>query len=93
MITHRMLALRVVNVRAGDVVYLNYVLNPQPNGLALVGGLLGDVVSGKQVSTPDPLFKLTDEQGAALVAKYRFVGNTFAGSPNPSPAPVPGAVH
>lgn len=77
MISHRMLAATEVSLSAGDIVYLKYVLNPRPNELALVGGLLGDLVSGKQVSTPPPLFRIKKEEAEKLIAGYKLLGNTY----------------
>lgn len=77
MLSHRMVAASEVSLSAGDIVYLKYVLNSRPNEIALVGGFLGDLVSGKQMSTPDPLIRITKEEAEKLMAGYRLVGNTY----------------
>jgi hypothetical protein len=77
LVSHRMLAATEIKLSGGDAVYLKYVLNPKPNGMALIGGLLGDIVSRNQVSTPDPLFHITKEEATKLLSKYQLVGNTL----------------
>jgi hypothetical protein len=77
LISHRMLAATKISVAAGDTIYLKYVLNQRPNELGLVGGFIGDVVSGKQVSIPDPLFRVKPEDAEKMIKSYELVGNTF----------------
>jgi hypothetical protein len=77
LISHRVLAAAKISAAAGGTIYLKYVLNPRPNELGLVGGFIGDLVSGKQVSAPDPLFKVGQDEAEKMIKKYELVGNTF----------------
>ncbi|HUG10903.1 MAG TPA: TonB family protein [Opitutaceae bacterium] len=76
LVSHRMIAETRVALAAGDIVYLKYVLNSRPDSMSLAGGFFGDVVSGKQVSEPDPLFRITEEEAGKLMERYALVGNT-----------------
>jgi hypothetical protein len=77
LIKHRMHAETQISVHAGDTIYLKYALHPEPDQLVSVGGLLADLVAGKQVTEPDLLIKLPPNEAEKLLQKYRLVGNTF----------------
>jgi len=90
-IAHRMLATATLSAAAGETIYLKYVLNPRPNEFALVGGFLGDVFSGKQVSKPDSLIRIRPEEAAKLIGSYQLVGNTYAPQEEPNAVQEPTA--
>ena len=88
LVSHRMVAATRMPLVAGEVVYLKYVLNPQPDSLRLVGGFFADAVSGKQISEPDPLYRISEEEAGKLMKRYALVGNTVGQDGNPPVAAI-----